>query len=365
MSRRGLAAALGALLALWLPAALPAQDAASEQPRFLDVRAQGYSRFEISGDDVIGYFTNGVEFDYLGYHLRSDELRYNHSTQAAYAKGNVALTVDTLTAYFDEIQLDGSQGTAVIPCALTGVVQEPAIGFQAASAQLAFPPGKLEAQLADITLTLSGPVQVTSAHQSVLQADSLVYRGSESLITTSGPFTLTANYGQRTLKGGKVLDLSSIVLTGNQLSAKLREDGSIASAQGTDISLRSPQISLAGQYLEATNLTPEGDEVLLWSAKLSGSPVTGRIDHPDLQADFAASQLTSVQDANGFKSLDLYGNVELHYNGSELLADEVLVEQSGEGYALSMPQGVQASFDLSRGNGGIELPALLNAGQSK
>jgi hypothetical protein len=365
MSRQVCTATLGALLALWLPAALPAQEAASGQPRFLDVSSQGYSRFEISGKDVIGYFTNGVEFDYLGYHLRSDELRYNHSTQAAYAKGNVALTVDGVTAYFAEIQLDGSQGTAVIPGALTGVVQNPAIGFEAASAQLSFPPGKLEAQLADITLTLSGPVKVTSAHQSVLQAESLTFQGSEMLISTAGPFTLTANYGQRTLADGNVLDLSSIILQGKQLSAKLREDGSIASAQGTEISLTTAQASLVGQYIEVTNLAPEGDEMLLWSAKLSGSPVTGRLDQPEMQVDFVASQVTSVQDANGFKSLNLYGNVELRYNGSDLLAEEVMIEQRAGGYALSMPQGMQASFDFSRYSSGIALPLLLDVGQGK
>ena len=71
--------------------AAPAQQA--EEQEFLVIRSQGYSRYEITGNDVIAYITGGVDCTYLGFSIHADSVSYNQATKVAEAAGNIILGI--------------------------------------------------------------------------------------------------------------------------------------------------------------------------------------------------------------------------------------------------------------------------------
>jgi len=318
----------------------------------LDVTAQGYSRWEFSGDDVVAFYTGGVQFDYLGYHLAADELRYNQATKVAEATGHVNLAFDSVNADCDQLTLDGIKGELRIPGALTGFLERPALAFTAAGgALLTFPPGETVEDLAQTRITLSGGVVVTGEHQSRLETDGLVFSGADSQIYTSGAFTLTADFGKPELGDSGTLDLSPITLRGASLTGIVSQDRGITSELITQADVSSPQLKLAGTQIVLRDTAAETGTPHTWEVEGSGNPLSGTLIQPKQTINFTAKTAVSASDAEGLISLNLQGAVEVLVNDMQLSAKQVLIARAKEGYSIAMPSGVSAAFDLSQYSG--------------
>lgn len=328
----------------------PAQDQPAEG-RSLDIIAHEYSRFEISKDDVVAFYTGGVEFDYLGYHLRANELRYNHSSQEAVATGNVAVTLDGFTAYTERIQINGTLGTVEILQPLTGIVEEPPIGFEAGACKAEFPPNSSNVTLDDLKLEFSQGVTITAEQQSSLACEGLKYDGRTKQVHSVGPVVLHANYGVRELNNGAQLDLSELVVNAAALTATIDADGTIRNAELSEIAISANGATLLAQAAIMTNLQPDVPGLGSWSAELSGAPILGSLKQDEQQLDFQAGRLTVSASTTELQRLRLADAVEIVYAGSQLAGDVVEVELRADGYAISMPDGVNAAFDLSRYSG--------------
>jgi len=332
------------------------------EPRFLDVTAGGYSRFEISDGDVVAFVTGGVEATYLGYHLTADELRYNQATQAAVVTGSVRIAVGSMLWLCDEIRLDGVAGEATIDKPLSGTLSEPALAFQAGAAKATFPPGKTVESIADVNLRLSDGVVVTGQGQTRLEAAAVAFDGASLRVSTEGQFVCIGNMGPQTVVGSTVqLDLSDVRLEGARILAQLTREGALDYGQVDQPVFTTPEIRLSADRLTVRSVPGVAAVGLWWEVEFAGTPITGRLESEGKVLAFNARTAQVELGEEVLKHLALQGNVQMDYEGTHLAAESLVVEREGEGYAVKAPKGLSAAFDLGELSGAapVDLGGLL------
>jgi len=347
------------LAAVMVAAGARAQEA---EPRFLDVTAGGYSRFEISDGDVVAFVTGGVEATYLGYHLTADELRYNQATQAAVVTGSVRVAVGSMLWICDEVRLDGAAGEAVIDKPLSGTLSEPALGFQAGAAKATFPPGKTVQDISDVNLRLSAGVVVTGPGQTRLEAPAVAFDGASLRISTEGQFVCTGDMGPQTVVVSTAkLDFSEIRLEGTRIVAQLTKEGALDYGQVDQPVFSTPEMRLSADRLTVRNVPGVAAVGLWWEVEFAGSPITGRLESEGRVLAFNARTAQVELGEEVLQHVALQGNVQMDYEGTHLAAESLVVEREGEGYAVKAPEGLSAGFDLAGLSGAapVDLGGLL------
>jgi hypothetical protein len=344
------------LLALLLLGRL--HPAGADEARYLTVSSQGYSRFEIEGQSVVALYTEGVEFDYLGYHMIADELRYEHLTQRAEATGNINIVMDGYNIYCEAVRIDGQAGELEIPGALTATLSDPPVQLAAGSLLLRFDPGQRVTSMQQIWCSLGGGVEITSEPQSSFSCEALLFDGASSTLTSGGRFSYHGDHGRHAL-GSALLDLSDLSVSGEDLLATISETNicSQLAAAGVEIVASGLQLRAADLTLDNTSDT---EELTSWECTLQGAPVTGLLAQPEDDMGFTAASVHASVDQSGLLGLQLAGDVDCDYAGMHLVAEQLDLERSGDAFSLDMPRGVLAQFDLSKlsGAGQVEAESL-------
>jgi hypothetical protein len=336
--------------------------------RFLEVTSQGYSRYEISGGDVVAFFTGGVQCSYLGYTLIADELRYNHATQVASADGKIKLTSAALSLECETVTLDGAQGELLIDSPVSGSLAQQGLSFNAGSAVVHFPPGQIDVDPKQISIELNSAadqgVKLAGPNNSVLEAGKLAFDGAAGTVDSPGPFTLDADISRP--DGGELaVDVSHVRLTGSALRGTLDGKGMLNSAVISEALLDAGQAKLSAPELTLQLELPNSATGEGYVVTASGTPVSGETANAAQSVAFTAEHVQVVSAANEISNIELSGEVMVDSAGSKLTAELIQLQRRGNGFAISAPNGLQVAFDLASlsGNGPVELPELGNFAQ--
>lgn len=328
--------------------------AASTEDRYLDVWSQGYSRFEITDGDVVAFFTEGVEFTYLGAHAQANSLRYNHATQVAAATGDVILTMDEGELAAQEMIFDGVSGQISLTGGIAGLHRTSGFSFTAEQATAQFSAGEPLAELGQLNVELTGGITLTSADGDMLRTAEFHYDGSSGVFNSKDEFVITFAADRWKNKAGASPDLSGLMLTGEQLKGSFDEDRGIQElvAEGIDISAR--ELSATATSVQTESVEYDRDLGALTAAQLKINELAGRILKPDGdEINLAANNGYLTIDTEGIASIELAGGVDVDYAGTPFATESLLLLRSSDGFSMALVEDVVLEFDLA-GIGGYE-----------
>lgn len=332
--------------------------AEDSEDRYLTISSHGYSRFEIevaedSEDDennkpsnVVAFFTEGVEFTYLGVNGQADSLRYNHATQEATATGNVLLTMDEGELTAQAMVFDGKNGKLALKGGVAGLHQTTGLSFTASEAAAEFAPGEPLAELSQLDLSLSGKVIVTSREGDALQAEEFHYEGATGWFSSIGEFVVTSAAVRWMERNGKNVDLTDLMLTGMRLSGLFSEDDGIQEVVLDDFAVTSRALNFSAKQLTAENMISDKNLGTLVSAEMIIEQPVGSITREDGDTiNLAASGGHATIDSEGIKRLDFVGDVNLDYAGLPFSTNSVTLLRADGGFELELSDYLE--FDLA------------------
>lgn len=325
-------------------------------PEYLEVHSSGYSRFEI-GDDgqIVVVYSGGVEFRYLGYLLRANELHFDQSARTADVSGDVHFESEDFVLSTQQVRIDGMAGTGEVSGHIVGNLKDSGVRFEADGAQLTFPPESDEVRPEDMQLVLSGAVTVATTQGAMLRTDQVALDGATRRFS-SAPFTLAIP-----LPGKAGQPASQVQVQGTAIGGTLTEDGAPRELDILGLLAVSPLGRLSAEKAVAHPLDATGKS---WQVGIVGSPVRLEYSAPLmfalskkqprsnvgpvlLESRSAALQL----DSDGLKSATLAGGVTVLASGvqlgNRLTLGSVSMDRRAGGMALSAGE-VSLGLDLAR-----------------
>jgi hypothetical protein len=358
---RKLAALIAAAAVLSVVETAWAEEAEGKR-RFLEVFSQGYSRYEIERDSsgeqqVVAFFTGGVEFSYLGYHMSADELRYNQATGRADISGAVELRLKDDSGEVeskvscDRIIIDGEAGEGTIPGSLSGELRYESILVSAGSAAFSFEPGAEVSSFGQLAFRLEDGVSVTTKDGFTLSTARAEYDGETGRLSAPGQVALT---GEKAADGAFAASGQFwVALTGSNLTAELTGQSGFSWVE-----VGAVNAEFTGGWLSAglARLEPlsTGSTSLdgAWHVDLLRGPVTGELHHPDGDLAISADLVSGVIDDAGVREAELQGTAQVTREKLELASSALKIMRKGGGsYTVSAPELTEARFDIAQLSG--------------
>ncbi|MCH7471952.1 hypothetical protein IIA79_03265 [bacterium] len=366
------------------PLLLAAQS--DEEGRYLEVYSQGYSRFEIADGNVVAFFTGGVEFEYLGYELVADELRYDHNTKIAQVEGGIRLKVAEMELWCEALELDGDKGRITVDRGISGKMSDSTLELQAGNALFSFPPGEENPALESMELRLGGGVELNDPGILRLSTEVLHYSGESSELHSEGSIKLEIELegvvegsflgefkGSHELGGTEQSqNTAKLYILGDSLFGKVDDDGNLYQVaiegiklQGEGIVMQADravwEVAARSGLQDPVSAAASEDDGRRWRIELSGSPVRGELLRNERNFSFESRKATLESTPNNGQILRLTGDAGVVLDGASISGSLIEARVTGEGrIALSMPEGIRAEFNLAElsGTAPVELSGL-------
>ena len=277
---------------------LPAAEAVGDDKTLLIYRSQGFSRFELEGDEVVAHIVGGVEFEYMGYRLAADELYFNNSTRVASATGNITISGEGFSARSAEITMDSETGRLALEGEIDGHLQRQGFSFSAQAIDVRFAEGDAEFDIARADITISGAVTASVPEYGVFTTDEITYAGYTRQFASPGPFHVV-------LQGAEVAgafgDLDAppeqVSLTGSSFSGRISEARGLEEVVVIDPQLNAGQYYLAGTRLRLRPDTTTTDQ--RWRISIEGNPVTGTLTEQGRRYGVQSEEIDLLIDSEG------------------------------------------------------------------
>lgn len=319
-----------------------------EQAKYLDIYGQGYSRFEIMGDDIVAHFAGGVDFAYMGYTGHADDLLYNHASQQAIASGDVSFTLGDVTLASPRAVLDINAGQATLEQSVYGAMNEKGILLEATAAVVTFTPGEPPQGLEQVQAELSGGVHLFTTTGSWLTTEAIHLDGGQRKIQTQGAFVLSLS--EQHLAGAQEhagARWGATHFSGTQAVLYYDEDGLLSKAEFNE-----PLVSNEVGRLAASRANIERSGAAdqpRWDISLSGAPITGSYAQGPQQYALSCTNLAGQLLPDGTVAALLSGDVAVDTAEQNLSGQrfELLYGPDG-GWRVLATDGLEIAFQLSQ-----------------
>ena len=304
----------------------------------------GDSRYELEAGNIIVFSWGGVEIEYYGFLIKAEELRYNKVLQQGSLEGGVLVQTKGLEFSCERIVLDGLAGELNIPGPIQGKVAAPELTFFAGQAKISFPPGSLVEDVSDLSLKLSGNVVIQTAAGLRFKSSGLVYDGATNQISSAGEITIDAQTFSLPGSGIPVRSITNLEVVGQSMVATIGQNGMLVAAEIQQLSVKSREVYLEATTASVTTRTLAG--TTSWDLLIEGAPLRGGILQEHHNLSFVTSRALMTIAKYGLETLELDGGVEVGLEDSTLLADQVIITRTKEGYVLKFPGTLTATFSL-------------------
>ena len=324
----------------------PAQ-AVPQEAGFLEIESNGYSRFEVEGDEVVARFSGGVEFKYMGFAGHAEDLVYHHATQSVTATGDVGFELGEVSISTTQALLDVMDGTATLGEPVYARLRGRGIFLESQSAKMNFEQGAPPSRVADVRATLSGGVSAYSTLGSWLETETLSLDGESGELATAGAFAVTLSSEQlKRQQENAGLQWGALRISGTQAGFRFDEEGLLEHARFHNLVLNTDIGSINATKAEVSRAVVEGH--YLWNIELAGQPLTGSFASPQQLFEMQCQRLNASFLAGGEISGFLEGDVQLDtkeqlFTGGALLFS---VDENGE-WHVEVPHEFSIGFQLS------------------
>jgi uncharacterized LabA/DUF88 family protein len=338
----------------------------AQEKQYLTVRSQGYSRFEIEADNIIAYYTGGVEFTYLGFELRADDLRYNQASGVASVEGTVQFRSAGLNVDAHSLVLDAEQGRVNVTGPLrvlliqdageqdTSAAENPQpagrrgpLYVEAGSAVAVFPPGSVSPQLDEIDVELTGGILVVDEAGNRLTTSRVIYTGLGGVLNVPEAFELLAQLqpAAATTPPQSPAGPLGLRISGAALSGAYNNKAGIVSAAITQ-----PEITASNGRASASRAQITMTSVELgqsWQVELEGQPVALAFANAGQTYALDAEGVLATIDPTGNMEAQLTGDVNTNYGGATVESRGLTISSRDGTLSIGDASGFRIGFDLS------------------
>lgn len=358
--------------------ALPGEgDTAGDEPRMLEISTSGYSRFEISGSDVVAFYTGGVTAQYAGYTLTCESLWLNQAAQRARLSGDVSFVGSDARLSCPELEVDIAAGTALLAGGVNGalLLEDSELTLACGSIELELPDTDADISPENLRVSLLGTALLETSAGHRLSAELISFDGSSGVLLSPDGFVAELHLPRgdeahvpapvpqrsRVARQETRLELPQIqrcYLSGSVLTARLSSTGELESASILEPLLTADGMRLSAESADVAVLAATDGEPSGYVFTLSGSPVHGSVQLGGQQLALAAQELRISSSGQAPQALAVSGAVRVQGMGLSGSAEEMLLSPvAAGGYALSFPRGLRVGGDLAAISG-TSLPGI-------
>jgi hypothetical protein len=323
------------------------QQAVPQDAPYLEIYSEGYSRFEIMGDEIVAHVTGGVDFSYMGYKCHADELVYHHASQQAEATGDVQFALGEVQLTTAKAVLDVAAGKALLGEPVYGKLSTQGMLLEAQAAALTFAPGQPPESMDDVVAELTGGVSVFTMTGSWLKTEALTLNGGEHTLQTKGAFAMALSDEQlqqtQAQAGGQ---WGSTHVSGSQALLRYDADGLLSQADLTDLIIMNDAGRLAADSAVVTRQGPAAEPA--WGLKLTGAPVAGHFARDGQTLNLSCGTLQGQYAAGKQIRAQLIDDVELDTDGRRFNGGQINFTQEADGkWRVNIVKGLELGFQLS------------------
>lgn len=321
------------------------------EDQYLRIISQGYSRHEIDDGNVVTFFPEGVEFEYLGLRIAAGQLRFNKANRVATVEDEVTINLDGLEATCDYLVLDGAAGQLEMQGGITCTMLDPPLTLTCQELIGSFPPGANSFELQDTTIAMTGGIQVLHAEGHLFETDALHYLGELWQATTVGEFRVVIGNMNSDSEADNLPDISDLTITGTGVTASIREGEGLDVIQANDIAGNSSGLRFNAARLTVRDLVAANAEFTLENSEIQLQDFTASILRDGTRLDCTSGEALIRMDEMGLSSLLLSDAVHVTLPEGEFATTELLFSRVTDGYTFDMPTDVVFDFDLSAVSG--------------
>ena len=319
----------------------------AEEPRYLDVSSQGYSRYEISESDVVAFYADGVDFTYLNIQVSADNLRYNHANQEAIVEGVAQGRFDNAVFSCSDLYLNGARGVMEI----TGGAHVEFAGttVDCDSIKANFPGGETRLELSDLIVVAGPGVEVTTSQGHRVHAPELTFNGQDMMVTTDSMTRLELALEDVSLDRESVLALSGLNIEFASMFCQVDEELNPLQLVLKHITGVSEEITFTASDLQAMPLDESDGAARNWDVALTN--MDGQLAVRDDWFSCAAVSAECRIDNMELAEIELNNSVRVHTNKGAFYADRARVTPTADGFELILPDEVAVEFNLAKLSG--------------
>jgi hypothetical protein len=355
--RTGLPCAICLALATGLLSA-----AKGDEPRYLEVQAQGYSRFEIADGNVVAVFPEPVRFKYLGYEVNAGNLRYDQSTEIAEAGGGVFAVSEEYSFEAPAVVFDGRAGHVGANGGIRGSSSEFGYSIEANEAALSFPPESRDVGLTNMTVVCRGNVRIQDEKGGYVICGEARFSGANREINIPGVFR-GLYLPPKPLDVGKESEsLDRFEFSGADLSGSLDEENLLVAVAFNGPVLHGGSAHFCGDRASAAR-RDESTGSESWSFEIDGSPVVGQLSEGGEEYTFESSGLTGDVYSGEEMRLVVSGDTTIWMTNGILRCSSAVITRGGEGFAIELLDGLVADSNLAAisGTDPVSIESISNA----